>query len=70
VHLRIPDEKTGLYEFSGMFWIVFFIGREVAIVVLCHMAISDAQKLQDNVQPVLLRQHVSTDMSEQLKMSV
>jgi hypothetical protein len=42
----------------------------VAIIALCHMAMSDAHKLQDNVQSGLLRQHVNTDALEQLKMSV
>ena len=68
VHLRIPTEKTGLCELSVMCWILFFIFREVAIIVSCHMAMSEANKLQDSVQRALLRQHVSTDTLEQLKM--
>jgi hypothetical protein len=68
VHLRSPTEKCGLYEFSGLCWIVFFIFRQVAIIVSCHLTMSEACKLQDNVQRALLRHHVSPEALEQLKM--
>jgi hypothetical protein len=68
VHLRTDNEETGQYQFSVMCWIIFFIIREVAIIVSCHMAMSEAHKLQDNVQRALLRQHVTTEALKQLKL--
>ena len=68
VHLRTPNVENGQYQFSVICRIAFFIFREVAIIVSCHMAMSEAHKLQDNVQRALLRQHVSTDALEQLKL--
>jgi hypothetical protein len=67
VNLRTHNEKTGQYQFPVMCWIAFFIFREVVIIVSCHMAMSEAHKLQDNVQRALLRQNVTTDLLEQLK---
>lgn len=67
LHLRIPDERTGLYESLVTCWIIFFKCREVAIIVSCHMTKSEAHKFHDNVYRALWRQHVSTDALEQLK---
>ena len=68
VHLKTPNVENGQYQFSVICRIAFFIFREVAIIVSCHMAMSEAHKLQDNVQRALLRQHISTDALEQLKL--
>jgi hypothetical protein len=68
VHLRTPTETAGLFEVSGMCWIVFFIFRNVAIIVSCHVAMSEARNLQDSVQRALLRQHVNTGTLKQLKL--
>jgi hypothetical protein len=57
-----------LFIFLQTFWILFFISREMAITVSCHMTTSEAKKIQDNVQCILLRQHVRTEILEQLKM--
>ncbi|KDR17647.1 hypothetical protein L798_08354 [Zootermopsis nevadensis] len=57
-----------LYASLGVLWIVFLISREVAIAVSCHMATSEAKKIQDNVQCTLLRQHLRTETLEQLKL--
>jgi hypothetical protein len=56
-----------MYASSEAFWIVFLISRQVAITVSCHMATCEAKKIQDNVQCILLRQHVRTEILEQLK---
>jgi hypothetical protein len=68
VHLSTSNEKTSQYHFSVLCWIAFFIFREFVIIVSCHMAMCEAHKLQDNVQRALLRQNVTTDLLEQLKM--
>jgi hypothetical protein len=73
--LRNPmDESTlyfypsRLYSSLATFWVLIFISREMAITVSCHIATSEAKKIQDNVQCILLRQHVRTEILEQLKM--
>jgi hypothetical protein len=54
--------------FLAACWIVLFISREVAITLSCHMATTQARKLQDNVQRILLRQHIRPKTLEQLKL--
>jgi hypothetical protein len=72
--LRNPAEQSTIFghpsyalPFLAACWIVMFICREVAITLSCHMATSQARKLQDNVQLILLRQHIRPETLEQLK---
>jgi hypothetical protein len=73
--LRNPMEESTLYFYYShlysilaTFWILIYIFREMAITVSCHMTTSEAKKIQDNVQCILLRQRVRTEILEQLKM--
>jgi hypothetical protein len=73
--LRNPTEQSIIYgrpsyvfTFLGACWIVIFISREAAITFSCHMATSEAKKIQDNVQIILLHQNIGTETLEQLKL--
>jgi hypothetical protein len=65
---NLYSRSSYLCACSEAFWVVFFISREVAITVSCHMATSEAKKIQDKVQCVLLRQSVKSEVLEQLKL--
>lgn len=64
----IYGQPSYLFAFLVACWIVFFISREVAITVTCHVTMSEAKKIQDSVQWLLLRQHITADITEQLKL--
>jgi hypothetical protein len=73
--LRNPAEQSSIYghpsyalPLFAVCWIVMLLSREVAITLSCHMATSQAKKLQDNVQFILLRQHIRPETLEQLKL--
>jgi hypothetical protein len=57
-----------IFVFLSIVWVVIFVFRYVAITVLCHMATSEAHRIQDNVQYLLLRQNVRNEVLEQLKL--
>jgi hypothetical protein len=67
-HSTVYGYPSYMYASSEAFWIVFLTSREVAITLSCHMTTSEAKKIQDNVQCILLRQHVRTEILEQLKL--
>jgi hypothetical protein len=73
--LRNPTEKLTIYgrpsyvfTFLGACWIVIFISREAAITFSCHMTTSEAKKIQDNVQLLLLHQNIRKETLKQLKL--
>lgn len=59
---------TEIFVFLSTFWIVFLASRDVSITVYCHMATSEANKLQDNVQCLLLGQNIGTEALDQLRL--
>jgi hypothetical protein len=73
--LRNPTEQSNIYgrpsyviTLFGACWVVIFISREAAITFSCHMATSEAKKIQDNVQLILLHQNIRRETLEQLKL--
>ena len=57
-----------MFAFLGMLWVVIFVFRYVAITVHCHVTTSEADKIPDNVQYLLLRHNVRHEVLEQLKL--
>jgi hypothetical protein len=57
-----------IFTFLNVFWLVIFVFRYAAITICCHMATSEANKIQDNVQHLLLRKNVRSEVLEQLKL--
>ncbi|PNF32650.1 hypothetical protein B7P43_G15052 [Cryptotermes secundus] len=57
-----------VFTFLGACWVIVFISREAAVTFSCHMATSEARKIQDNVQIILLRQNIREETMEQLKL--
>jgi hypothetical protein len=71
--LRNPTEQSTMYgrpsyvfTFLGACWVLIFISRQAAITFSCHMTTSEAKKVQDNVQLILLHQNIRTETLEQL----